>query len=475
VKPFEKQGKLYAKIYVIDPNPNLNKWRVTPEAQRRALETLLQAPLLGPPPPGEAGEIPGGPPGSPHEGMYIRVGRWVGYEANGAVYGIAEITHPYAAEKIKRGEWRAVSPSILAYAQRREDGIDVVEDFRFEHVLFVDRPAIPPAGVKAICEAEDPGLCTFSESLQAALRVLAIEEDELSAIEAAVKSARGILESLEERLRGWLWRMEGFSARGREERRDVGTSLPQPGTQVPEKKPEENGGGAKAMEAKESPAPILQAADAWDTADAPDEFFAYVPEEAKGPKGKKSLRKLPLASIQRRDYDPAIVRNALARFSQTDLPESARKEVLAKICRVARRLGIESELCREELGAKVRGDEEMEEMEGKKLEELQAKLEQLRRENEELKAWRAEVLKRERMAKIAEVLDLRKQAGLPEIPIEELERLDCAALDRMRADYGEMVKRISPGPKAKFQAADELSRIREGIREELFGYRKEVK
>jgi hypothetical protein len=73
------------------------------------------------------------------------------------------------------------------------------------------------------------------------------------------------------------------------------------------------------------------AARAWDTEDAPDRYFAYVPAEAKGPGGKKSLRKFPLASVEKKDYDPAILRNALARFSQAKLPASAKAGVRAKI------------------------------------------------------------------------------------------------------------------------------------------------
>lgn len=52
-------------------------------------------------------------------------------------------------------------------------------------------------------------------------------------------------------------------------------------------------------------------------ADFPDSCFAYVPEEARGEKGKKSLRKLPY-----KNKDGSVnlphVRNALARLDQTD-------------------------------------------------------------------------------------------------------------------------------------------------------------
>lgn len=77
-------------------------------------------------------------------------------------------------------------------------------------------------------------------------------------------------------------------------------------------------------------------ASAWSTQDAPDKFFAYVPIEAKGPEGKKSLRKLPLASKEKKGLDPAILRNALARFSQTDLPAGAKTGAKRKIMSAVR-------------------------------------------------------------------------------------------------------------------------------------------
>ena len=75
----------------------------------------------------------------------------------------------------------------------------------------------------------------------------------------------------------------------------------------------------------------LVCAEAWRSDDAPDELFAYVPAEAKGKGGKKSLRKFPLASVAKKGLDPAILRNALARFSQADLPAGAKAGVKSKI------------------------------------------------------------------------------------------------------------------------------------------------
>ncbi|HKT22505.1 MAG TPA: DUF6582 domain-containing protein [Nitrososphaerales archaeon] len=59
-----------------------------------------------------------------------------------------------------------------------------------------------------------------------------------------------------------------------------------------------------------------------------DSQFAY-------PEG----RKLPI-------NDAAHVRNALARYNQTDLPSDKKAEVLGRICRAAKKFGIDSDLCK---------------------------------------------------------------------------------------------------------------------------------
>ena len=81
----------------------------------------------------------------------------------------------------------------------------------------------------------------------------------------------------------------------------------------------------------------LTCAEAWRGEDAPDDLFAYVPPEARGKNGKKSLRKFPLASKSRKGLDPAILRNALARFSQAELPAGAKAGVKSKILAAIRR------------------------------------------------------------------------------------------------------------------------------------------
>jgi hypothetical protein len=94
----------------------------------------------------------------------------------------------------------------------------------------------------------------------------------------------------------------------------------------------------------------VRGATAFDTADAPDDCFAVVPDAARGPRGNKSLRKLPLVSVERKQFDPVIVRNALTAFK--DGAEKilsgtgvAKADALGKICYAARELGIDSPLC----------------------------------------------------------------------------------------------------------------------------------
>ena len=77
--------------------------------------------------------------------------------------------------------------------------------------------------------------------------------------------------------------------------------------------------------------------------DRPDSDFAYVPAGE-----PPSARKFPV-------YDEAHVRNALARYSQAELPSDKKTAVLGKICSRAKKFGIDSELC------KNRGEYDVEE------------------------------------------------------------------------------------------------------------------
>ena len=81
----------------------------------------------------------------------------------------------------------------------------------------------------------------------------------------------------------------------------------------------------------------LTCAEAWRGDDVPDELFAYVPAEARGKNGKKSLRDFALASASRKGLDPAIMRNSLTRFSQANLSASVKPGVKSKILSALKR------------------------------------------------------------------------------------------------------------------------------------------
>ncbi len=489
-KPYEEQGKHLAKIHVIDLAPNKNEWQVTAPARAKALKTLLDAPLLGPPPDGEKGNVIGGPPGSPHEGLWSPVGHFVDFQSNHVTHGIAEITKDYAWEKIKNKEWQAVSPSVLAFVEHREGDMAVVDDFNFEHVLFVDKGAYPEAGVESTCDG-DLGSCGCYQALATAAenqaRAFSITDKDLSIMEKAVQSARGILTALEERLEIILGSKPDAepvvpplplsshttTALGPSVVGNVGTSPSPTQTQVPENEMGQKMEGGNEMNTTQ-PTTVLQAADAWNTADAPDKFFAFVPEEAKGPDGKKSLRKLPLASVQKKDLDEAIVRDALSRLPQTDGVDKA--EALSKICGAAGHLGLDLPSCHK--GAGVGEKESVTKMDECK--ELQAKVTVLEAENTALKAFKAEVEKKARMAKVQTIVDLKTHCGMLEPKDQsqayvDLEKLSAEALDAIEKELTAIQARLDSmpsGPKAKHTAEQAYNTI-EDARERMFGYRRD--
>jgi hypothetical protein len=504
-EPFEQQGKRLAKIQVIDLGPNRNDWQVTATARAKALKTLLDSPLLGPSPDGEKGNVIGGAPGSPHEGLWSPVGQFIDFESNHATFGIAEITKDYAWDKIKSKEWQAVSPSVLAFVEHREGNVDVVDEFNFEHVLFVDKGAYPGSSVKGTCEG-DMGQCNFYQALQTAVEAsgdLTITQQDLGVMEKAVQSARGILQSLEERLEIILY--------GKPEPEPSVPPLPLPnqsqgstgaetdgGSYSPERAGkdtrQENRGstGGGIVENNEN---VLQAADAWNTADAPDKFFAIVPDEAKGPNGKKSLRKIPLASIQKKDLDEAIIRDAVSRLPQTQLPSGfSHGEVLGTICGAAKKLGLDLPSCGKQGG--LQGDNNMDckecgELQArvKELEPLQAKttaleakVTGLETENKELKAYKANIEKQERTAKIQSIVDLKSHCGL----IDDKDRAQATVeFDKLSAETLEGIERelkavqarlesMPSGPKAKFNEERAHKQL-EDTRQAMYGYRRNEK
>ena len=108
----------------------------------------------------------------------------------------------------------------------------------------------------------------------------------------------------------------------------------------------------------------------------------------------------------------------------------------------------------------------------------------LETENKELKAYKAEVDKKERAAKINNLVDLKAKCGL----IEEKDRAQAAmdaeklTADALNALEMEMkavqtkFESIPKGLKAKFEGSRNPAREREEqVREAMFGYRRDDK
>jgi len=244
---------------------------------------------------------------------------------------------------------------------------------------------------------------------------------------------------------------------------------------------------------------LLQAADAWDTADAPDKFFAYVPDDV------PSHRKLPLASVQRKDLDPAILRNAIARFTQTDLPTDARAGAKAKICAAVRSWNrqhsdeaIETDFCGTEQGGK-KGDSTMDENKEQgctKCTELEAKIRELEEQAKapserekaledqvkKLSEWQAAFLNERLDERARKVIDLELQAGLvdeknAEEELARVKKLGIPALEALTERFEATVRileALPTGPKAKYDREQARS-IEEDVRQAMFGIRRDWK
>ncbi|MEM3526948.1 MAG: hypothetical protein QXI59_01280 [Candidatus Bathyarchaeia archaeon] len=457
-EPFTMKGGRYVKVKVIDTTtsrptePYGVRWRITEEALTKALRTLLEAPLIGPPSLGHRGDR-----------VY---GRPIQVRGDGSAEVIYEIVDPEAWMRIKSGEWRAVSPQVLAEAEELGDGAVQVTDCIFEHVALVPEGAFPESQIKSVYEGplENFG---FAYSLSASLY-----RDHSSVSDGTARDDAA-----------------------------MGTRFKTPNQpQVPENEGGERGDIMSLRGAEFNP-----------TADWPDSSFAYVPPSAQGPGGNKSERKLPYRWPDGR-IDLDHLRNALARWSQTEFhSEEAKMDSLRELCRAAKEVGVESDLCEERLSSKI-GESNMGEEKDRRIAELeaevkrlqgelaasrqrieilerkephktfQAELERLKAENKELKEWKSKVIAEELAEKAGEVEDLRIRAGLSDErdrskDIEQLKMLNAEALDKMRDDLLAVVTMIESepaGPKARFRVPRSDSLV-EQIRETLYGYTRDDK
>jgi hypothetical protein len=463
--PYQKDGKFYALFRVISTKPSGmtwpkgERWRPSYESLRRCLGSIFKAPLIGPPSQGHLATMQHGRPVS-----------WT--MPNGYADVVFEVDKT-AYDKLESGEWHDVSPQINPITEHREGDVAVVDDWTFEHVAFVNKGAF-----------EDVEALDWWQGDPKKWLALAAEFQSHAETGSVDPSLRLMTDGAPNRLE---------SMQGADE-----TNTPKGGISLTnESSPDSN---------------TYQGASAWDTADAPDKFFAYVPAEASGLDGKKSLRKIPLASVEKKDLDPDIVRNAVARLPQADIPSGDLADVRAKIRSAAHSLGLELPSLEGEGatgGTPKMNDKESSQTPEKtpdktkeneaEVQRLQAELAQanqrieiaqkaykppeawqaefngLKKEVQDLREDRQRRLDAERSAKIDKLTDLRIRGNLASDTerVEEAKKytsLSAEALDLMIADAEVVAAQVeSGGPKAQFHAAKSGDSMLETVGKRMFG------
>lgn len=341
----DDQGRLFLKVFLLDETVNGNQWGVDPSTVDQNIKTAIGKPLVLYRDTGQEPDrswyprIPGlynHPPWDDADISHTyemqeqyRVGDIIDVVKNqetGAWWGVVEVTNDGVRKALDENPTLPfyVSPSIRRLHTQQAN--QTIKDWVFMHSAIVSIPAFGVqkayssgrcAGDKDTCILQfmhaslqqnraagtaDCGFCTYQAML---------EIEEQIALDAVLGQST---EELEED--------EKFDG-GEEEEEDSPIG--------------EETFTAAAARRKKKMGPHA--------ATRPDRQFAYVPQEAKGRDGKKSARKFPI-------FDAAHVRNALARFSQASLPSGQKSAVLAKICRAARRFGVDSEVCSSKGGSK---------------------------------------------------------------------------------------------------------------------------
>jgi len=438
-----------AIFYIMNTSLNLNNWRVTDEALEQALPTLLGKPL---------GCIPGYRVNHVHQPLIV--GRFIRVEKpDGYALATAEITDPTAWEKLQSGEWGPVSVVIKAYRVRCSlcgaditsgpdehvlggEAHEIVESFVFDRVDFVSQPAYPQAGVIALGLGQSRGGSPSSAStarkggeMQKAVSLVAgvvpFEETPKAPEDRAWDA-----DAAEQRIRRW--------AGG------------------PDK---ENIDWAK-----------YRRAFAWYDASDPENFGSY---------------KLPHHDVI--DGRLHVVWRGVAAAMQVllgarggvDIPEEDRRAVYNHLARHYRQFGREPPAYHASRSTPSPGVDEKEEEERREMEEriaeLEAEVESLRRENEELRAKLAAMEEERHMELVNAVVEARMRAGLVKNRQAEMERLrilDDETLKLLKEDAEKLASKMSKTesvPKAKYTAesVDALKEAIEETRMRLFGYRRD--
>jgi len=430
----EKEGKHYARFYIMDTSLNKNNWRVTDEALEKALDTLVGKPLTA-----KLGYHIN------HVSNPIEVGKFTqASKKDGYALGLAEITDLTAWEKIKNSEWKPVSVEITAdkvvCSKCGQDVLDepdehiksgeaheVIEAFKFNRVAFVSEPAYPRAGILAFDGLEQTGLPNKGTGLTA-------------------KREGGVLGRTVVKFGGVI-----------------------PFDETP-KAPEET---EWDFNAANYDVDQLRRACAWYDSEDPDVKESY-----------KLPHHFPDGRVVWRGVAAAMGVLMGARGG-VDIPSDDRHGVYNHLAKHYAQFEKEppefqasmnhSHECDKD--KKIGGEGEMDE----KIAELQTKLEAVTAENKQLKAQLDRIEEKRHLERVAEIADLRVQAGLTKDRNAEIERLkgfDEKTLELLKSDTESFIaekQRMArlAGPKARFTAGheDEVKQKVEETRMRFFGHR----
>jgi len=427
VASIQPSGDHLAKIFVIDTTMNKNRWMITPEAKIKALQSLINLPIVG----------------FGHDSNKV-IGHIIDFEANSAIYAIAKIEDEEAWEKIKKGEWQYTSPRIIAFDVEKTAEGEIVKNFIFDHVAFVNQPAFTQKPAIPLTA----NYCDFSQVLTASLEGHSIVT-ELPRNELGNKGNEGKKPEAEK---------EGKSL----EILCAGAIPPHDSPKAPKDRPWD-GDAAKERIRGWAGGPEKEKIDWNKYAKA----FAWV-----DPKHKDDFSGYKLPHHDVVDGELKVVWRGVVAAMQAllgarggvDIPESDREAVYRHLANHYRQFDEEPPALHGEVNEKMDNKNEI-------VEKLEAEIKKLKEENEKLAAALKQMFEEKHKALVAEVTELREQLGLPKN--EKLTELSIETLEFLKADYANMVKQASAAkPKAKFEASTKEADIIESVRESLFGYRK---
>jgi hypothetical protein len=156
IEPFESNGKLFVKAFLLDTSLNQNSWGVSPQTLDANINSYIGKPLVL----NENFDHPdSGDDNLDHQLQYqelYRIGTVIDVVKNGSRYdAISEITDPYAVDAFHHGELPIyVSPQL--YKQDPHEPDSNISRWQGTHLAIVKNPAY---GVKV---AQYKGSCTGS-------------------------------------------------------------------------------------------------------------------------------------------------------------------------------------------------------------------------------------------------------------------------------------------------------------------------